>query len=325
MKASIVLPVYNGEETLSRCIQAILDIDYPKKDYELVVVNDGSKDSSLKIMKSFLPKFKQERLNINIVDLDKNRGRIKARMAGAEEAKYENLLFIDHRCIADKDILKNIKKKDYEPIVGNLYQRDDGSLINRFFYTFRFFLYKPYYGYNYPEVYIDKKNFDNISKGTSPFFCSKERFLNSLPENKSAWASDDTLIFRIIVKKKRILKTSEVRCLYLERHSSNEFLKHLYHRGPKFVDYYSNTKTKYHFIIWLLLLLPVFFTLLIFLIKLSWLFLILPLLIFLGFILLNGLSILDFLSLIIIGPFVLFSFALGVYKGIFIKFFKNKT
>ena len=39
MKISIVLPVYNGEETLGRCLQAILDIDYPTTDYQLTVVD----------------------------------------------------------------------------------------------------------------------------------------------------------------------------------------------------------------------------------------------------------------------------------------------
>lgn len=324
MKVSIVLPVYNGEETLKNCLQAILDIDYPAKDYQLTVVNDGSKDKSLNIMKSFVSKFKKKGVDINIVDLKKNQGRVKARMAGAEKAKYDNLLFIDHRCIADKDILKNIKKKDYEPIIGNLYQEREGTLINRFFYTFRYLLYKPYFGLEYPEVYINKRNFDNISKGTSPFFCDKQRFFESLPENKNDWASDDILVLRIVIKKKDILKTSEVRCLYLERHSSKDFLKHLYERGPKFVVYYSNSKTKYFFIIPLLLLFPLLFLGLICLLKWSFLYLVgILIVLFLLYMLFNDFSLIDFISMVVVGIPVLLSFAAGVYKGVFIKLFKK--
>ncbi|MGI6484217.1 MAG: glycosyltransferase [Candidatus Dojkabacteria bacterium] len=325
MKVSIVLPVYNGEETLKNCLQAILDIDYPAKDYQLTVVNDGSKDKSLNIMKSFVSKFKKKGVDINIVDLKKNQGRVKARMAGAEKAKYDNLLFIDHRCIADKDILKNIKKKDYEPIIGNLYQEREGTLINRFFYTFRYLLYKPYFGLEYPEVYINKRNFDNISKGTSPFFCDKQRFFESLPENKNDWASDDTLVFRIIVKKKEILKTSEVRCLYLERHAPKEFFKHLYERGPKFVDYYSNPKTKYFFIIPALLLFPFVFLGLVFLLKWGFLYLIgILALLVLFYLLFNGFVFVDFIAMIFVGFPVLLSFTAGVYKGVLIKLFKKR-
>lgn len=324
MKISIVLPVYNGEETLKKCLQAILDIDYPAKDYQLTVVNDGSKDKSLDIMKSFVSKFKKKGVGINIVDLKKNQGRVKARMAGAEKAQYDNLLFIDHRCIADKNILKNIKKRDYEPMVGNPYQEREGSLINRFFYTFRYLLYKPYFGLTYPEVYINKENFGKIPKGFSPFFCNKKRFFESLPENKNDWASDDTLILKIVIKKKDILKTSEVRCLYLERHSSTDFLKHLYERGPKFVDYYSNPKTKYFFIIPALLLFPFVFLGLVCLLKWGFLYLIgiLALLVLL-YMLLNDLSFIDFISMVVIGIPVLLSFAAGVYKGVFIKLFKK--
>lgn len=325
MKVSIVVPVYNGEETLNRCLQAILDINYPSKDYQLTVVNDGSKDKSLEIMKSFVPKFKKKSVGIDIVDLKKNQGRVKARMAGAENAKNDNLLFIDHRCIADRDILKNIKKKEYEPIIGNLYQKKEGTLINRFFYVFRYLLYKPYFGFKYPEVFINKGNFDSVSKGTCPFFCDKKRFLSSLPENKNDWVSDDTLVFRIIVEKKEILKTSEVRCLYLERHAPKEFFKHLYERGPKFVDYYSDPKTRYFFFIPLLLLAPFVLLGLTFLLKWSILYFLGGfILLVLSYVLLNGLMLIDFIAIVLVGLPVLLSFTAGVYRGLVIKLFGKK-
>ena len=209
-------------------------------------------------------------------------------------------------------------------MVGNPYQEREGSLINRFFYTFRYLLYKPYFGFTYPEVYINKENFGKIPKGFSPFFCNKKRFFESLPENKNDWASDDTLILKIVIKKKDILKTSEVRCLYLERHSSKDFLKHLYERDPKFVDYYSNPKTKYFFIIPVLLLLPFVFLGLVYLLKWSFLCLIgVLILLVLLYMLLNDLSFIDFISMVVIGIPVLLSFTAGVYKGVFIKLFKK--
>lgn len=325
MKVSIILPVFNGQETLSRCLQAILEIDFPVKDYQLVVINDCSEDKSLEIMKSFIPKFKKEGVRIDIVNLKKNNGRVKARMIGAEKAENDNLLFIDHRCIVDRDILKNIKKKNYEPIVGNPYQRENGTLINRFFYVFRYLLYRPYYGFKYPEVYINKGNFDNTPKGFSPFFCNKKRFFDSLPDNKNEWASDDTQILRIIVEEKEILKVSEVRCLYLERNTPEEFFKHLYERGPKFVDYYSNPKTKFFFFNLLLLFVPFVLSGLIILLKWNILYLLGGLILFvLFYILQNGFNIIDFIAIVVVGLPVLFSFTVGIYKGFFIKLFRNK-
>ncbi len=328
MKISIVLPVYNGEETLNECLEAILNIEYPKSDYELVVVNDCSTDDSREIMEEFLVRFREEGVDIKIIDFDVNKGRIEARLEGVKNAKYENLLFIDHRCIADTDILKVIKERGYEPIVGNPYQNRKGSLINRFFFVFRKILYGKYWGYEYPDVYIDKSNFDIIPKGFSPFFCKKERFLKSLPKDTGKWVSDDTLIFSNMVKNGvTILKNSKVRVYYSERNEFGDFFYHTYQRGPRFVDYYKDSKRKYFLIIPAILFLPL---LLLFLIVFLWDWLLyvcsfMFLLAFIYLILIKSFSLIDFIAVILIGPLVLLSFGTGVYKGVFrLLFKKNK-
>jgi glycosyltransferase involved in cell wall biosynthesis len=324
MKVSIVLPVYNGEETLRECLQAILDINYPKSEYELVVVNDGSKDTTEKIIKEFIPKYEKQLLDINFINFQENKGRIKARMEGARNARYENLLFIDHRCIAYKDILTEIGKKDYEPIVGNPIQDYKENLISRFFYIFRKSLYKPYWGENYSDVYIDKDNFDNIAKGFSPFFTNKERFFNSIPEDIGKWVSDDTLIFSNMVEKKKILKTSEVRCLYKERYNFKDFFAHMFQRGPRFVDFYWNPKSKYFFVIPLLFLLPLILVLGVLFFDVWFLIIILLLLLFLlGLLLFRKYDVLDITAIFLIGFLVLLSFGGGIYVGVFRKILLN--
>ena len=121
------------------------------------------------------------------------------------------------------------------------------------------------------------------------------------------------------------MKTSEVRCLYLERHAPKEFFKHLYERGPKFVDYYSNPKTKYFFIIPALLLFPFVFLGLVFLLKWGFLYLIgILALLVLFYLLFNGFVFVDFIAMIFVGFPVLLSFTAGVYKGVLIKLFKKR-
>ncbi|MCQ2022986.1 glycosyltransferase family 2 protein, partial [Clostridium butyricum] len=58
---SLILPVYNVEEYIKECLESILCQTY--KDYQLIVVDDGSTDKSLDIVYSFEKKFK----NINIL------------------------------------------------------------------------------------------------------------------------------------------------------------------------------------------------------------------------------------------------------------------
>jgi len=53
MRLSIVVPVYNVEAYLRRCLRSLLDQDLDPSDYEVLVINDGSDDGSLEIATSF--------------------------------------------------------------------------------------------------------------------------------------------------------------------------------------------------------------------------------------------------------------------------------
>ncbi|TLP80902.1 glycosyltransferase family 2 protein [Maribacter sp. ACAM166] len=53
MKLSIILPVYNVEKHISKCIDSLLNQDLNFKDYEIIIVSDGSKDKSEEIVNSY--------------------------------------------------------------------------------------------------------------------------------------------------------------------------------------------------------------------------------------------------------------------------------
>jgi glycosyltransferase involved in cell wall biosynthesis len=54
MKISFVLGIYNAERTIKQCIEAILGQNYNKKDYEIIVVDGGSQDNTVKIVKKIM-------------------------------------------------------------------------------------------------------------------------------------------------------------------------------------------------------------------------------------------------------------------------------
>lgn len=85
-KISFCIPVYNGEKTIGRCIESILDLAYPNK--EIIIVNDGSTDETSSILKKY---------PIKIIDLEQNMGRGYARQTTLEHAsgKYVALLDAD--------------------------------------------------------------------------------------------------------------------------------------------------------------------------------------------------------------------------------------
>lgn len=99
MKLSIIIPMYNAERYIGNCLDSILNSDLPKDCYEVIVINDGSKDKG--------PKIAQEYANghENFVYLtQENQGQSVARNYGIREARGEYVWFVD----ADDELHKEL-------------------------------------------------------------------------------------------------------------------------------------------------------------------------------------------------------------------------
>lgn len=109
-KVSIVVPVYNAEKYICRCIDSILNQTY--KNFEVILIDDGSTDNSLEILKGYA--LKDIRLKVLS---QKNSGPSSARNTGILIAKGEYLIFIDIDDYIDKDylaVLYNEIKKGFD-------------------------------------------------------------------------------------------------------------------------------------------------------------------------------------------------------------------
>ena len=88
LKYSVIIPVYNAEKTLRRCVDSLLAEGYP--DAEIILVNDGSRDSSGVICREYASKVS------NVRCLEKENGGVStARNAGLDAAAGEFILFVD--------------------------------------------------------------------------------------------------------------------------------------------------------------------------------------------------------------------------------------
>ena len=99
MKVSVIIPAYNIEDYIGRCLESI--IKQTLKDIEIIVVNDGSNDNTLAIINVFARKDNR----IKIVD-KKNKGSIEARKSGFKVANGEFILFIDGDDWIENDCLE---------------------------------------------------------------------------------------------------------------------------------------------------------------------------------------------------------------------------
>lgn len=97
-KISVVVPVYNCEKTLSKCLSSVLNQSF--KDFELIVINDGSPDNSDSICQEFAQKDKR----IKYIRRE-NGGLASVRNLGLSQARGEYLCFVDSDDYIDENAL----------------------------------------------------------------------------------------------------------------------------------------------------------------------------------------------------------------------------
>ena len=102
-KVSVILPIYNVENYLSRCLESLMN--QTLLDIEIIGVNDGSKDRSADILRQYMA------LDSRIQMIDKeNGGTASARNAGLDAAAGEMIFFLD----PDDYVAKNACEGIYE-------------------------------------------------------------------------------------------------------------------------------------------------------------------------------------------------------------------
>ena len=129
-KISIVIPVYNESESIRFLIEEIIEVMHSNKyHFEVIIVNDGSKDSTFKILEDLLSEIKE----LKVIHLRKNYGQTAAMSAGFDNATGRIIVSLDGDLQNDPrdipELISNINQ-GYDLICGWRYDRKD-KLINR--------------------------------------------------------------------------------------------------------------------------------------------------------------------------------------------------
>ena len=104
-KISVIIPVYNVEQYLSRCLESVCG--QTLKDIEIICINDCSTDNSLKI----LEQYKEKDNRIKIIELDKNCGVAGARNTGMKMTGGKYFAFVDADDYIEAEFLEKLYKK----------------------------------------------------------------------------------------------------------------------------------------------------------------------------------------------------------------------
>ncbi len=98
---SIVVPAYNEGENIGETIESLLDLDYPKEKYEIIVVDDGSTDNTYEVAKRY------EGGNVRVIRKE-NGGKSSALNVGIRNARGEIIACMDADSIATRDALRTL-------------------------------------------------------------------------------------------------------------------------------------------------------------------------------------------------------------------------
>lgn len=128
---SIIVPIYNSEKYLNRCIQSIIEQTYRKLD--IILVNDGSIDNSLAICKAY----QKEDRRIRVIS-QTNQGLICARITGLRHAKGDFIGFVDSddwikECMYEELIQKE-RETDADLISSGIIHDYESSHTQRILY-----------------------------------------------------------------------------------------------------------------------------------------------------------------------------------------------
>ena len=129
INVSVIIPVYNTEQYLRQCLDSVINQTF--QDIEIIIVNDGSTDNSVNIIKEY----QQKDSRIVFVDFSNHKGVSDARNVGIKLVKSEYITFVDSDDWVKKDYVKtlydNIIKYNCDIVVTNFYFHDkDKNRIN---------------------------------------------------------------------------------------------------------------------------------------------------------------------------------------------------
>ncbi len=124
-KVTVLIPVYNEEENIGRCLSSILRSNYPKNKLEVIVIDDGSTDNTGE---------KAREAGVKVVRT-KHIGKSRALNEGLRKAKGDVIIVIDSDIRIEEDTIKKLASKFKDPRVGvvsGMVRTRGSSLIERF-------------------------------------------------------------------------------------------------------------------------------------------------------------------------------------------------
>lgn len=233
---TIIVPCFNEEEWIQRCILSCINQDYPADRIEVIIVDDCSNDQSVEKIKEIVEILYQEanrhqtRDRLKYLVQSENKGKRDALAWGAERAMHELLVFVDSDSFLDPFAIRNIVQPFQDPKMGGVAGRTDvaNTYTNgltkmqavRYYISFRIM--------KAAEAY-----FDAVTCLSGPLSCyrkkivldNKEQWLNQTFFGQKATFGDDRSMTNFVLQNHRTSYQDSAVCSTIVPNRYNIFLK----------------------------------------------------------------------------------------------------
>lgn len=116
---SIVVPAFNEEKVIRARIDNLLQLDYPKEKYEIIVVESGSTDRTYQVVEQFMTRHgANSGPRLELIAEKERRGKASAINLGKRDARGDIVLVTDANSFFDRNVLKEIMPHFEDPKVG---------------------------------------------------------------------------------------------------------------------------------------------------------------------------------------------------------------
>ena len=229
---SIIVPVYNVERYVRKCVDSLLNQDIDN--YEIILVDDGSTDESGAICDEYYTLYTIHHTpNIKVIHR-KNGGLSAARNSGIEMAQGEYLMFVDSDDYIEPNVLGGLMAQVERDNLDVLRYRL--QYVNTQYQIYNPYKSDPFKGNDYSEVPIDGASFLNTRMNTACYawqFILRRDLISSTPYNQHSTQENAPCLFtegiyfedtdwtpRMLIKAQRVASTNTIVYNYLQRQGS---------------------------------------------------------------------------------------------------------
>lgn len=115
---TFVVPAKNEEKNIRQTLQRFAEVDYPKEKIEVIAINDGSTDGTLREMGRAAIAIRASVQRVEVVNFADNRGKRYGMAEGVKRARHDIIIFIDSDSFIEPNAVRHLVKYFVDPEVG---------------------------------------------------------------------------------------------------------------------------------------------------------------------------------------------------------------